>query len=68
MGKCKLSDHLNKYQRNMMSEIETDLAKTWDDTEYLGYKANNNLTLLFTDDFTSRNAEVIATTYCSMDR
>ncbi|KAL5267889.1 hypothetical protein ACHWQZ_G004817 [Mnemiopsis leidyi] len=66
--RSKLSHHLNKYQRNMLNEEDESAAKSWDCNEYICYKAPNNLTLLFTDNFDSKRAEVIATSYCSMDK
>ena len=66
--RSKLSSHLNKYQKNMLNEEDESAAKSWDCNEYICYKAPNNLTLLFTDNFDSKRAEVIATSYCSMDK
>lgn len=60
----KLSSFLNKYQLNMLSN---SLGK-WDDNIYYGYKAPNNLTLLFSPLIEKRAAEIISTTYCSMDK
>lgn len=57
---CKLSSFLNKYQISM-------LTGDYDNLSYQGYKAPNNLTLLFTHDIPKRSCEVIATTYCSME-
>lgn len=57
---CKLSTFLNKYQISM-------LTGDYDHLSYRGYKAPNNLTLLFTHDIPKRSCEVIATTYCSME-
>lgn len=59
-SECKLSEHLNKYQRNMLDED----ASTWDCVNYTGYKAPNNMTFLYTSDIPKRAAEVISTTYC----
>ena len=64
----KLSAHLNKYQKNMLSEEDGATSKSWDDNDYICYKAPNNLTLLFSENFDSKRAEVIATSYCSMDK
>ncbi|XP_063685402.1 uncharacterized protein LOC134819394 [Bolinopsis microptera] len=64
----KLSAHLNKYQKNMLSEEDGATSKSWDDNDYICYKAPNNLTLLFSENFDNKRAEVIATSYCSMDK
>ena len=64
----KMEYFANKYQKNMLNEEDNSPSKNWDENNYICYKAPNNLTLLFTENFDSKRAEVIATSYCSMDK
>eukprot|EP00116_Pleurobrachia_bachei_P008523 sb/3468785/ len=53
-----LSSQLNKYQTSQLEDPENkEAGKSWDSNEYIGYKAPNNLTLLFTPDFDDHSAE-----------
>ena len=64
LAPAKLGSFLNKYQLSMM---EDGAGTQWDQIEFNGYKAPNNLTLLFAPGISKKAAEVISTTYCSMD-
>ena len=67
METSKLSEHLNKYQKSMLTEVDSPQSKHWDNNVYYGYKAPNNFTLLFTEDVSKQSAEVISTTYCFLE-
>lgn len=64
----RLSAFVTKYTVASLKERDDPEAKDWNNNTYVGFKAPNNLTLLFSPEFDQKGAEVISTTYCSMDK